>query len=70
MFILTNNQYDERTIKGVFTTVEKAQAYTEKVMNHQDLKWSDPSHDIYGSIWANTGAGHVKIEPVEIDPTA
>lgn len=69
MFILTDNYPDERIVKGIFTTVEKAQEYAENVMNRQDLKWSDPTHDIYGAIWANTGVGHVKIEPAEIDPT-
>lgn len=69
MFLLTNNHYDERIVKGVFTTVEKAKEYVEKVMNRDDLRWSDPSHDINGSIWAPTGTGHVHIEPVVIDPT-
>lgn len=69
MFVLTNNYYDERIVKGVFTTVEKAQEYAENVMNRDGLKWSDPSHNIHGSIWANTGGGHLQIESIEIDPT-
>lgn len=70
MFILTNNYYDERIVKGIFTTVEKAKEYVEKVMAREDLKWSDPSHNVHGSIWANTpSGGHVQIESVEIDPT-
>lgn len=69
MFLLTNNHYDERIVKGVFTTVEKAKEYVEKVMNRDNLEWSDPTHNVHGSIWANTGGGHVQIESIVIDPT-
>jgi hypothetical protein len=67
MFILTHNNYDGGDVKGVFTTVEKAQKYVCKVLN-RDLSWSDPSHNINGSIWANTGGGSFSIDPVEVNP--
>jgi hypothetical protein len=69
MFLLTNNYAGEATdVKGVFTTVEKAKQFTENVMNRDNLKWSDPSHNINGDIWANSGGGYLRIERVEVDP--
>lgn len=68
MFLLTSNYYEERTVKGVFTTVDKAKKYVRKVMHRDNLDWSDPTHNINGTTWANFGGGHLKIEPVELNP--
>ena len=67
MFLLTSNYYEERTVKGVFTTVEKAKKYVFKVMHRDNLQGSDPSF-ISGAISAYFGGGYLNIEPVELNP--
>lgn len=67
MFLLTTNYYEEQTVKGVFTTVDKAKEYVYKVMHRDNLQWSEPS-SISGAISAYFGAGYLNIEPVELNP--
>lgn len=68
MFLLTSNYDEDRTVFGVFTTVDKAKKYVEKVLNREDVQWSDPTHNINGDIWANSGGGHLRIDAVELNP--
>jgi hypothetical protein len=67
MFLLTSNYYEDRTVKGVFTSVDKAKKYVYKVMHRENLRWSDPS-SISGSVSAYFGGGYLTIEPVELNP--
>lgn len=67
MFLLTSSYYENRDVKGVFTTPDKAKKYVRKVMN-RDVTWEGPNH-ISGSYsaYAN-GSFYLTIEPVEINP--
>jgi hypothetical protein len=66
MFVLTHHHhYDEEPqIVGVFTTVEKAKKYVEKVMNRENLNWSEPN--LVGSMWADSGSTSLFIAPVKL----
>lgn len=67
MFLLTSSYFEERDVKGVFTTPDKAKKYVRKVMN-RDVNWEGPNH-ITGSFSAySSGSGYLTIEPVEINP--
>lgn len=67
MFLLTYSYFEDRTVKGVFTTPDKAKKYVRKVMN-RDVRWEGPNH-ISGSYSSYfTGGGYLTIEPVEINP--
>jgi hypothetical protein len=67
MFLLTSSYFEERDVKGVFTTPDKAKKYVRKVMN-RDVTWEGPNH-ISGSFSSNSpGGGYLTIEPVEINP--
>lgn len=67
MFLLTTSYLEDRNVKGVFTTPDKAKRYVRKVM-HRDVTWEGPNH-ISGSFSAySPGGGYLTIEPVEINP--
>jgi hypothetical protein len=67
MFLLTYSYYEDRTVKGVFTTPDKAKKYVRKIM-HRDVTWDSPN-TISGAMSAYfTGGGYLTIEPVEINP--
>lgn len=66
MFVLTQDYYEDHHIKGVFTSVKKAQKYVKKVMGGKDLNWSEPN--IKGSIWVDFQGSSLFIQPVEVNP--
>ena len=68
MFLLTNSDYEVSTVKGVFTSVKKAQKYVTKVMHGENLNWSTPN--LKGSIWVDYCGCTLTIEPVAVNPTA
>lgn len=69
LHLLTFTQaYDAPDNRGVFSTVEKAKEYVTGTLGA--VQWSDPTHRIDGAIWANYAGGHLRIEPVTLDPAA
>lgn len=68
MFLLTSSYYENRDVKGVFTTPDKAKKYVRKVMK-RDVIWEGPNN-ISGNYFAYSSASgtHLTIEPVEINP--
>jgi hypothetical protein len=67
LFVLTREDFDTSTIKGVFSTAEKAKQFVETVMGYENRKWSSPN--LVGVMWTDTNGGSLFITPTELDPT-
>lgn len=71
LFVLTYVNFDDSSIKGIFSDVEKAKSfaknYVKTTFGNDNLNWSNPN--TVGSIWADTRGGTLFINPAELDPT-
>lgn len=71
LFVLIHENFDDSSLKGIFSDVEKAKDfaknYAKTTFGQDNLNWSNPN--IVDSIWANTHGGTLFISPAELDPT-
>lgn len=71
LFVLTHENFDETSFKGIFSNSEKAKTfadnYAKNIFGQDNLNWSAPN--MKDTVWANTKAGTFFINPAELDPT-